>query len=116
MSCVSCGHRPHKDMSRPQRPEEVMENNNAEIPEALQEIFETLKQDIVWIHGRWKMYRQLFGTNELRVFLNKRVKSFIGRLVPPPSQNAVFGTVTWRTKPMISAIGQITKDRSLAHP
>jgi hypothetical protein len=35
----------------------------------LNEIYEKLKIDVLWLHGRWKIYRQLFGTNEKRIDL-----------------------------------------------
>ncbi len=53
----------------------------SEIPSPLSEIFEALENELVWIHGRWKMFRQLFGTNELRVqLLNDIAPTFFNQL------------------------------------
>lgn len=38
-------------------------------PEPVQEIWATLSSDVVWLHGRWIIYRQLFGTSKERVDL-----------------------------------------------
>ncbi|UBM09677.1 hypothetical protein [Cupriavidus metallidurans] len=38
-------------------------------PEPVQEIWATISADVVWLHGRWIIYRDLFGTSEGRVDL-----------------------------------------------
>ena len=48
-------------------------------PTPVQEIWAALSADVVWLHGRWIIYRQLFGTSEKRVDL----------------LNEFAGTVTW---------------------
>lgn len=48
-------------------------------PSSIQELWATLSADVVWLHGRWIIYRQLFGTSEDRVEL----------------LNEAAGTVTW---------------------
>jgi hypothetical protein len=48
-------------------------------PIAIQELWASLTADVVWLHGRWIIYRQLFGTNKERVDL----------------LNEAAGTVTW---------------------
>lgn len=48
-------------------------------PSALQVLWAELSADVVWLHGRWIIYRQLFGTNKERVDL----------------LNESAGTVTW---------------------
>lgn len=48
-------------------------------PPAIQELWAELSADVVWLHGRWLIYRQLFGTSEDRVNL----------------LNEAAGTVTW---------------------
>jgi len=48
-------------------------------PEPMRELWASLYSDVVWLHGRWIIYRQLFGTNEARVQL----------------LNETAGTVTW---------------------
>ena len=39
------------------------------IPGSLKSLFEELETEVVWLHGRWIIYRQLFGTSEERVDL-----------------------------------------------
>jgi hypothetical protein len=41
----------------------------SQIPQAIDEIFQELKKEITWLHGRWKIYRQLFGHSEKRIEL-----------------------------------------------
>lgn len=48
-------------------------------PKPIQELWATLSADVVWLHGRWIIYRQLFGTNQERINL----------------LNEAAGTVTW---------------------
>jgi hypothetical protein len=48
-------------------------------PVAVQELWAALSADVVWLHGRWIIYRQLFGTSKERVDL----------------LNESAGTVTW---------------------
>lgn len=53
----------------------------SKFPSALREIYESLETELVWIHGRWNMYRQLFGTNERRVeLLNESAPAFFYQL------------------------------------
>lgn len=48
-------------------------------PGPTQEIWAALSYEVTWLHGRWVIYRQLFGTNKGRVDL----------------LNESAGTVTW---------------------
>jgi hypothetical protein len=48
-------------------------------PQPIRELWASLYADVVWLHGRWIIYRQLFGTNEARVKL----------------LNETAGTVAW---------------------
>lgn len=52
---------------------------DSRFPQPIQEIWATLSADVVWLHGRWIIYRQLFGTKKERVDL----------------LNEAAGTVTW---------------------
>ncbi len=40
-----------------------------EVPESIGDIFEKLKTEIMWLHARWKLYRQIFAHNEKRIDL-----------------------------------------------
>ena len=42
------------------------------IPEKIGDLWSTLKSEVVWVHGRWIIYRQLYGTSEERVALLNR--------------------------------------------
>jgi hypothetical protein len=48
-------------------------------PSSVQELWAELSVDVVWLHGRWIVYRQLFGTKKERIDL----------------LNESAGTVTW---------------------
>lgn len=54
-------------------------------PEPIRELWASLSADVVWLHGRWIIYRQLFGTNEARVEL----------------LNESAGTVTWMLQQLL---------------
>lgn len=50
-------------------------------PEAIRELWALLEGDVVWLHGRWLIYRQLFGTNKERVdLLNETLGTVSGIL------------------------------------
>jgi len=40
-----------------------------QIPMPIAEVYEGLKTEITWLHGRWIVYRQLFAQSEKRVEL-----------------------------------------------
>ena len=47
------------------------------MPEPLKSHWEALDEEIIWLHGRWKIYRQLFGTSPERVeVLNESAGAF----------------------------------------
>lgn len=51
------------------------------VPDSIREVYETLQSELVWIHGRWKIYRQLFGSNSLRIdLLNETAGTFFSQL------------------------------------
>jgi|SRR3989339_1566052 len=41
----------------------------SQIPHAIDEIFQELKKEITWLHGRWVIYKQLFDHSEKRIEL-----------------------------------------------
>ncbi|MBC8348882.1 MAG: hypothetical protein O3A82_02205 [Verrucomicrobia bacterium] len=45
------------------------------IPSELSEIWRSIKDEVMWTHGRWILYRQLFGTDEHRVSILNRSAS-----------------------------------------
>jgi len=47
------------------------------IPKDIDEVYEALKTEITWLHGRWIVYRQLFAVSEKRVdLLNECASAF----------------------------------------
>lgn len=46
-----------------------MSERNIQFPVRLANIFEKLKSEVIWLHGQWIIYRQLFGTSEERINL-----------------------------------------------
>ena len=47
------------------------------MPEPLKSHFDALDAEIIWLHGRWKIYRQLFGTSPKRIdILNESARGF----------------------------------------
>ena len=51
------------------------------IPTEITETWDFLHREVVWLHGRWSMYEQLFGTSERRIqALNQVAPTFFGTL------------------------------------
>jgi|SRR6267143_192490 len=44
-----------------------MSNHKNSVPPDVRTIFESLQEDVLWLHAKWKVYRQLFGTSEKRI-------------------------------------------------
>jgi len=44
-----------------------MSNQQPSMPPDVKTIFETLQEDVIWVHAKWKVFRQLFGTSEKRI-------------------------------------------------
>lgn len=48
-----------------------------QIPTNVAAVYEALKTEVTWLHGRWICYRQLFGTSEKRIeLLNECASTF----------------------------------------
>jgi hypothetical protein len=51
------------------------------VPREIEEIWNFLHREVTWLHGRWRMYRQLYGTSEARVdALNRVAPTFFATL------------------------------------
>lgn len=37
------------------------------MPPDVKTIFETLQEDVIWVHAKWRVFRQLFGKSEKRI-------------------------------------------------
>ena len=62
------------------------------IPEAVREIFDSLRSDVVWLHGRWVIYRQLYGQKSERVdLLNESAGTFFNLLQQILLNDTVLG-------------------------
>lgn len=47
------------------------------LPKDIAELFEELRTEITWLHGRWIIYRQLFGKSKARIdLLNECASNF----------------------------------------
>ena len=47
------------------------------IPSELSELWEFLNSEVVWLHGRWIVYRQIYGTNPERInLINEAAPTF----------------------------------------
>jgi hypothetical protein len=50
-------------------------------PASIHQLWEALRYEVVWLHGRWIMYRQLFGTSPERIaILNRSAGTFFNTL------------------------------------
>lgn len=43
--------------------------HDSRYPDKIRKLWTTLHRETIWLHGRWIIYLQLFGTNEQRVQL-----------------------------------------------
>jgi len=47
------------------------------IPTQIRDVYDQLRTEITWLHGRWIIYRQLYGTSEKRIdLLNESAAAF----------------------------------------
>jgi hypothetical protein len=52
-----------------------------ELPEEVIEIYKNLREDVIWAHGHWIIYRQLYNRSPERLdLLNESAATFFGRL------------------------------------
>jgi len=59
----------------------IVEANDPRIPEPLREIFRELRSAVVWLHGHWIIYRQLYAKSSERIeLLNERAGTFFSLL------------------------------------
>ena len=58
-----------------------MTTTDPHYPVAIHDLWATLKAEVVWLHGRWIIYRQLHGTSQERVdVLNRSAATFFNVL------------------------------------
>ena len=52
-----------------------------ELPEEVIDIYKKLREDVIWAHGHWTIYRQLYNRSPERLeLLNESAATFFGRL------------------------------------
>jgi hypothetical protein len=71
----------------------------SKIPNNIKEIFDSLENEVIWLHGKWNIYHQLFGTNEDRIALLNRSASTFFRLVQDIVFNDVILSISRLTDP-----------------
>jgi hypothetical protein len=57
----------------------------ADMPASLVELWTLFYQEVIWLHARWKIYRQLYTTSEIRVQLLNEAAPVLSSLL----QNAL---------------------------
>jgi hypothetical protein len=72
------------------------------MPEEVAEVFDKLKSEIIWLHGRWIIFEQLYGTSPERVELLNEIASSYFRI----TQDALLDGI-------LIYIGRITAGLSL---
>src|SRR6266852_9986421 len=56
-------------------------SNAMAIPERLREVWAFLHSEVIWLHGRWEIYNQLYGESPGRIdLLNKTAPTFFAIL------------------------------------
>lgn len=56
-------------MARYQNPDEVLAELKRTLGPDLAEVFHKLETDLVWLHMKWRQYRELYGTSQSRLDL-----------------------------------------------
>jgi len=52
---------------------------STEVPEEIRDLYESLDSEVSFVHAKWKLYRQLYGTSEERIeLLNRTAGYFFG--------------------------------------
>ncbi|MBA7616369.1 hypothetical protein ES703_23665 [subsurface metagenome] len=52
---------------------------NQSIPENLQKLYEILKEEVLWLNSKWKIFCQIFAFSEERIkFLAEMAPNFFG--------------------------------------
>jgi hypothetical protein len=69
------------------------------IPNNIKEVFESIESEIIWLHGKWNIYRQLYGTDEERIILLNRSAQTFFRLVQDVLFNDVILSINRLTDP-----------------
>ncbi|ALF88466.1 MULTISPECIES: hypothetical protein [Ralstonia solanacearum species complex] len=54
---------------------------DSRFPEPVQEIWATIWSDVTWLHGRWQIYRQLFGISKARIDLFNETASTVASIL-----------------------------------
>lgn len=58
-----------------------MVDSDVRLPAEIRDIWVTIKSEVVWLHGRWIIYRQLYGTSQERIdILNSSASTFFNVL------------------------------------
>lgn len=58
-----------------------MADTDVRIPAPIHDLWVTIKSEVVWLHGRWIIYRQLYGTSQERIdVLNRSASTFFNVL------------------------------------
>lgn len=53
------------------------------LPSKIQPVYKRLNRELLWVHGQWNMYQQLFGYSEARIrILNDSAQTFFAVLQP----------------------------------
>lgn len=54
-----------------------MTDTDARFPAGIHDLWITIRAEVVWVHGRWIIYRQLYGTSQERIdVLNRSASTF----------------------------------------
>ena len=69
------------------------------LPNNIRDIFESIESEIIWLHSKWKIYRQLYGTNEERINQLNRSASTFFRLVQDVLFNDIVLSISRLTDP-----------------
>ncbi|MCA8987728.1 MAG: hypothetical protein KDA78_08825 [Planctomycetaceae bacterium] len=53
----------------------------SQLPDQLKEVYEAIEDELIWLHGRWRLYRQLYGADQETLdLLNNSAPTFFGML------------------------------------
>ena len=59
-------------------------SQGVEVPEEIRSLYESLDAEVSFVHAKWKLYRQLYGTSDERIDLLNRTAGYFFGVVQQP--------------------------------
>ena len=77
-------------------------DSQSELPTKIEKIYEGIDKDVTWLHGKWKIYRQLYGTSQENIDLLNYSASTVFRVLQRVLYNDILLSLSRLTDPKTS--------------